>query len=109
MKNLAMVQLDENTQEFKMGSIIFEEGDDGDTMYVVINGDIDLKLKGVTVNQVGTDEIFGEMALVDHLPRSATAHATSDCKLAVVDQKKFEVLVHQSQVKHINNLSRVDK
>jgi len=53
-------------------------------------------LQGVTVNQVSADEIFGEMALVDSSPRSATAHAVTDCKLAVVDQKRFEFLVQQT-------------
>ncbi len=96
MTKFTIFRQDKNTQEFIKGSVIFEEGTPGDVMYAVIKGDVELRLQGVPVNQVGADEIFGEMALVDDSPRSATAHATTDCKLAVVDQKRFESLVQQT-------------
>ena len=84
---------EEGTQEFKKGSVIFEEGDPGDVMFVVIDGIVEIKSKGATVNQVGADEILGELALIDNAPRSASAYALTDCKLAIVDRKRFESLI----------------
>jgi len=96
MIKFTIFRREENPQEFANGSVIFKEGDPGDVMYAVLNGEVELKLQGVTVNKVGVDEIFGEMALVDNAPRSATAHAISDCKLAVVDKQRFEYLVQKT-------------
>ncbi len=96
MTKFTIFQQEENTQEFTQGAVIFEEGDAGDVMYAILTGEVELKLEGVTVNQVGADEIFGEMALVDDSPRSATAQAVTDCRLAVVDRARFEYLVQQT-------------
>ena len=50
--------------------------------------------------------VFGEMAIIDQEPRSATAKAKSNCKLALVNQKRFTLLVQQTpffalQIMHI--------
>ena len=96
MKKFTIFQQEQNTREFAKGSVIFDEGDVGDVLYAVLDGEVELTLQGGTVNQVGEDEIFGEMALVDNAPRSATALATTDVKLAIVDKQRFEYLVQQT-------------
>jgi CRP-like cAMP-binding protein len=53
----------------------------------------DIELAGAVIERVLPVTVFGEMALIDALPRSATARAASDRSLAVVDQQRFLRLV----------------
>jgi CRP-like cAMP-binding protein len=55
----------------------FAEGQKRDSMYVVKSGEVELNVRGKNVEVVGTDGFFGEMALVDQAPRSATASRTN--------------------------------
>lgn len=95
MTKFTMFRDEKNTQDFKNGEVIFREGELGEVMYVVLEGQVELKLEGVTVNQVGAGEIFGEMALVDDSNRSATAHAATNCTLAIIDKARFETYVRE--------------
>ena len=78
------------------GKTIFEAGDIGDTMYVIIDGEIEINVGTVTVEVAGPGSIVGEMALIDKSPRSATAKARTDCKVAPVDLRRFEFLVQNT-------------
>ena len=75
---------------------IFEEGDQGDCMFIVKEGVVDLLYKGKFLATVEKGGIFGEMALIDFLPRSATAVAKTDCVLVPVDEKHFSRLVQET-------------
>jgi CRP/FNR family cyclic AMP-dependent transcriptional regulator len=86
----------ENNIEFKAGEVIFEEGAPGDVMYVVLDGEVDIKVDDQAVDVIKPGNIMGEMALIDASARSATAIAKSDCKLARVDQKLFLYMVQQT-------------
>jgi CRP-like cAMP-binding protein len=48
------------------------------------------------VATLGPNDVFGERALIDHLPRNLTARALSDTVLAEIDRKLFLFLVHES-------------
>ena len=73
--------------EFKPGEVIFSERDSGDRMYIVRSGEIEVikRINGdpVIITRMGPDEIFGEMALVEQRPRSATIRAVTavECQL----------------------------
>jgi CRP/FNR family transcriptional regulator, cyclic AMP receptor protein len=77
------------------GSVIFELGDPGSTMYVVGEGDVELRYAGSSV-RVGPGDSFGEMAIIDKRPRSATAIAVTDVELHPINQGLFLVLVHET-------------
>jgi CRP/FNR family cyclic AMP-dependent transcriptional regulator len=81
---------------FRAGERIFGEGDDGDFMYGVIDGQVEIVKDGKVVDTVGPGGIFGEMALIDHTARSATAVAKGDCKAAQISEKRFYFLVQQT-------------
>lgn len=81
---------------FEAGQVIFEEGEPGDLMYVVLEGEVDILLHGKLVDATGPGGILGEMALVDAGPRSATARARTACRLAPVTEKRFMFLVQQT-------------
>jgi len=84
------------TKTYAAGETIFAQGDPGDLMYVVKQGEVEVLLGTRVIENIGPGGIVGEMALVDSGPRSATAVAKSDCELVPVDQKKFEYLVQQA-------------
>ena len=86
----------DNAQEFQANSTIFAEGTPGDVMYVVLDGEVELRVRSEVLEVAGPGDIVGEMALIDAKPRSATARAKSDCRLAPVDERRFLFLVHET-------------
>jgi CRP/FNR family cyclic AMP-dependent transcriptional regulator len=84
------------TTSIAAGTTIFKAGDSGDVMYVIIEGEIEIRVGAVMVEIAGQGSIVGEMALIDKAPRSASAKARTDCKVAVVDLKRFEFLVQNT-------------
>lgn len=80
------------------GSIIVREGDTSDSMYIIVSGSVRIFKAAedgsqIDLIQLGEGDFFGELALLDNQPRSATAVATSPCQLFVVDQEAFTALV----------------
>ena len=51
---------------------------------------------GRVVRTLGPDDVFGELALIDSVPRSASAVATVDTRLAVIDEHRFLFLVQET-------------
>jgi len=83
---------------FNEGDIIFRQGDPGDVMYILVSGAVELRIKvekgEKLLKCVDTPhDFFGEMALLDGSPRSATAIAVKPTKLIVVDEAQFEKIV----------------
>jgi len=73
------------------GSVLFHAGQPGDAMYVVKGGAIELYIRDTTGQKIaltiaGPGELFGELALLDHGPRTATAHALDDSELLELDR-----------------------
>jgi CRP-like cAMP-binding protein len=85
-----------DTRDVPEGTVIFEAGDLGEEMFGVIEGMVELRLSNGQAFALGPDETFGEMAMVDSSPRSATAVAVADSKLAVIDKRRFLFLVHET-------------
>jgi CRP/FNR family cyclic AMP-dependent transcriptional regulator len=74
------------TRSFEAGSMIFAQGDAGDAMYIVASGDVNIFLPGeasrrISLKDIARGEYFGELALFDEKPRSASALATTDTVL----------------------------
>lgn len=82
------------TMSPKKGDVIFYAGTTGNTMYVILGGKISIfdKSKKHLADLI-PGEMFGEMALIGHVPRSATAVAAEDAHLFVLDQTTFEKLM----------------
>lgn len=85
---------------FGNGDVIFGEGSVGKHMYVVVSGRVDIRMKAgdgeAVVATLGKGELFGEMALVDSLPRSASAIAVGDeTSVVEIDHAQFAYLVGQ--------------
>ncbi len=83
-------------QNFVSGEAIFEEGSEGDKMYVIRSGEVLIEKGGKVIETVPPGGIVGEMALIDGSPRSATARAKTDCEVAPITEKAFLFLVHET-------------
>jgi CRP/FNR family cyclic AMP-dependent transcriptional regulator len=78
------------------GKHIFELGDQSRDMYVVLSGQVDIVIEEKLVETVEPGGIFGEMALIDPAPRSASAVARGDTRLVAVDPHRFQVVIQQT-------------
>jgi CRP/FNR family cyclic AMP-dependent transcriptional regulator len=87
---------EQDTLAIPAGQTIFNEGDSGNSMYVVVEGNVDLLVKGKLVESLGPGGVLGEMALLDNIPRSAGAIAKTDCRLVEINEKRFKFLIQQT-------------
>ena len=84
------------TRSVKEGSFIFQEGDKADGLFIIKTGKVGIRLGNRTLAELAENAIFGEMALIDDAPRSATAVAVTDVELVPVSEKQFLFLVSQT-------------
>ncbi len=96
VKVLGVFKAATDTRETPAGTVIFEAGSTGEEMFGVIAGKVELRLPDGQTFEIGPDETFGEMAIVDASPRSATAVAKEDSTLAVIDKRRFLFLVGET-------------
>jgi CRP/FNR family transcriptional regulator, cyclic AMP receptor protein len=93
-------------RHFKAGDVIFNQGDAAEELYVIKSGTVEIRLGNRVLDTLPELSIFGEMALIDRSPRSATAVATTDATVVPVGEKQFLFLV--SRTPHFAlNLMRV--
>lgn len=78
---------------FRNGETIFREGDKADFLYVIQEGDVEIRLGNRALGTLNHGSIFGEMGLIDGSPRSATAVAASDVTLIPINEKQFLFMV----------------
>ena len=85
-----------DTLQLAPGDFLFREGDKGDKMYVLLEGEIDISLGDLVLEAAGPGALIGEMALIDDTPRTANAVAKTACRLAQIDRRRFHFLVQQT-------------
>jgi CRP/FNR family cyclic AMP-dependent transcriptional regulator len=96
-----MAGLSKFRQSYRKSQIIFEEGSTGSEMYLIHSGRVLLSVRQDETREVllvvlNPGDFFGEMALVDDSPRSATASAVEDdTELIVMDRTRFLFMVRQ--------------
>ena len=81
---------------YAAGDVIFAEGDKGEAMFVVRTGEVTIERGGRVMETLSGGGVFGEMALIDGSPRSATVRAKTDCEVAPINEKTFLFLVHET-------------
>jgi CRP-like cAMP-binding protein len=89
--------LERFARDFAAGAVLFDEGQPGHVMYIVITGEIEIRRRVGESERVlavlGAGEFFGEMAILSGRPRSATAVARSAARLLVIDGTTFEAML----------------
>lgn len=75
------------------GQTLFEEGDAGDALYVLLQGTLAVSVQGQRINILGEHEVVGEMAVLDPQPRSATVTALAPSQLLRIGAAELEALM----------------
>ena len=78
---------------FETGDIIFNEGDSGDYLYIILNGEVEVYNKQGLLVHLSKGEFFGEMALLNEKKRSATVRCTAPTDLLGLRKKDFGMLI----------------
>jgi len=81
--------------QYEQGIEIFKEGETGDCMYIIQQGNIRIHKGNTTLAILKEKEVFGELSLLDADTRSASATAATDCILYKIDQEPFYELMDE--------------
>ncbi len=82
----------------KKGEVIFEQGDEGDAFYIVVQGAVIISRGATKLATLGPREGFGEMSILDRESRSATATASEETTLLTLDRESFDRVIEQNPV-----------
>ena len=85
-------------QEYFAGECIFEIGDQGDHLYIIVSGKVGISLEAESsgngyIATLSSGDCFGEMNLLDDLPRSATAKVIEDTSLLSLEKTRLRGLI----------------
>jgi CRP/FNR family cyclic AMP-dependent transcriptional regulator len=83
-------------RNYNAGDVIFQQGDKAEELFVIQSGTVEIRLGNRVLDTLPERSIFGEMALIDGAPRSATAIAATGVKLVPVGEKQFLFLVSRT-------------
>jgi len=84
------------TRVYPGGTTIFHEGDQAHTMFAIKRGRVAIMVDGTTVDTLTEEEIFGEMALLEHATRAATVVTLEETELVEIDEAQFYIFVRQN-------------
>ena len=88
-RELRAVAQSTRPRQFPKGHVLFEQGQPGTELYLVISGKVGIVKNGHTIVSLGPGSNFGEMAMLDEPNRSASAVAEEDCELMVIPRDAF--------------------
>ncbi|AFZ34513.1 putative transcriptional regulator, Crp/Fnr family [Stanieria cyanosphaera PCC 7437] len=96
-KTVSIFQANQEFQRFAAGETIFQQGELGNVMYGIIEGEVDIVINGKVLETIHAGDVFGEGALVQpEATRASNAVAKTDCKLACLDKERFLFVVQET-------------
>jgi len=98
--NLEQISRELTSITVPAGTDIFQQGDAGDLLYIVDEGNVSIVRNGTEINVMHPGEFFGEIALLRDIPRTATARANEDVKLYALARDVFLTAVTGSSTSH---------
>ena len=75
------------------GAVVIDQGDTGVDCYVIVEGSASVRIRDEEVATLSAGDMVGEMALIDHRPRTASIVATSDMRLLRFNSRQFRQLL----------------
>jgi EAL domain-containing protein (putative c-di-GMP-specific phosphodiesterase class I) len=96
-----------NREIYNIDDVIFKEGDEGNCAYLIEEGMIEISMmnndQALFINKIGKGELFGEVALIDHQPRTATAKAIENSVLIAIHRSLVNELLEKTDpiVRHL--------
>ncbi len=97
VETVKILQNNSHIKSFRAGEIIFHQGTEGNVMYGIIDGEVEMLVNDKVVETIKQGDVFGQGALVhsDNL-RTSTAKAKTDCQIACLDQQGFLFAVQET-------------
>jgi CRP-like cAMP-binding protein len=81
------------------GKVLTEQGKSGGEFFIVVAGEAEVKRDGAVVDSIKPGDFFGEIALLDNGPRTATVTSTTPMRLLVLSPRQFQdVLHHEAEI-----------
>jgi len=77
------------------GKVLMRQGDSGSDMMVIVSGGVSVERDGSRLNTLGPGDFFGEIALVDGGPRTATVTAEEPSRLLVITHRDFHSMMDE--------------
>ncbi|MFQ3621737.1 MAG: diguanylate cyclase, partial [Spirochaetales bacterium] len=103
-RELSILLRNMKRREVPQGTILFQEGDEGKELYIVLSGTISISVKlpdqsELTLAQIQGGNFFGEMSIIEQAPRSATCRTLEDSVFYTLDASSFyQLLQHHPQI-----------
>ena len=94
-EDLAALARVADVETFAAGQTVFHEGDMGDALYVVVRGKIGIESGGERLATLGPGEAFGEMAVLDEVPRSGSAVVEEEAEVLRIGSEEFYEILHE--------------
>jgi ATP/ADP translocase/HEAT repeat protein len=94
-EDLAALARVAEVETYAPDQVIFREGEMGDALYIVVRGAIAISSAGQLLATLGPGEAFGEMAVLDEVPRSATATASLEAEALRIGSEEFYEILHE--------------
>ena len=93
-----LVQLARLTEDLEVpaGRVLVKEGDRGREFFVIIEGEVEVSRKGRRINTSRAGDFFGEIALLESIPRTATVTAKTPLRFFVLTTQGFQGLIDQN-------------
>jgi CRP-like cAMP-binding protein len=90
-------------ETYPAGEIIFKEGDPGNSAYLIEEGSVEVSVSSSQHTRIGKGELFGEIALIDQQPRTATVRALEDTILIPIPRNLVKELLEKTDpvVRHL--------
>ncbi|CEG57942.1 cyclic nucleotide-binding domain-containing protein [Legionella fallonii] len=83
------------TRDMASGEVICSEGEEGDGVYIIDSGEVNVTKKGVVIGRLSEGAYFGELALLADIPRFATVTALSDGVLFYINKQDFDKITDE--------------
>jgi CRP-like cAMP-binding protein len=85
--------------DVKAGKVLAREGQTGSEFFVIVDGEVSVTKDGTEIRRLGEGDFFGEIALVEDRPRTATVTATTPLRFFVLTRQGFRSLLdHQPEI-----------
>ena len=113
-QEIKLVVASGSRRKFQAKNLIFQEGDPGDHLIIILTGKVKILLSGkdgqdFILSIFGPGEFFGEMAILESAPRSASAFTVQPCEFFLLGQNGFTTLLQKNPriaIKVLKNLSQ---
>ena len=83
------------TIRFSAGQTIFHKGQLGNSIFIVLQGTVDIENEGIIIGKCRVGDAFGEMSVLNHRPHCASADAATDVKLFTIDENQIHKLMEE--------------